>query len=88
MAITRVEQSRPVTTYPRRECTDQEVDAYYKELRALTRNPITRSEPIFDRRPGSRTLRYFRFAEDKIAIFEYDPAEDSIYVLACREFIG
>lgn len=88
MAITRVEQSRQVTSYLRRECTDQEVDAYYDELKALTRSPITRSEPIFDRRIGSRMLRRFRFGADRIAIFEYDPAEDFIHVLTCREFIG
>lgn len=72
-----------VVWFIKHRCNRDEVDAFYRQLEALRREPIRNSEAIAEPRLSRYMLRFFRFTTS-LAVFHYDAAKDRIRVLECR----
>jgi len=79
----KVELRREVVRYVRHQCSLGERTEFFEQLERIKLDPITNSEATVDLELSRYILRFFRFGQ-KIAVFQFDPANDRVVIRLCR----
>lgn len=69
----------------RNACTDAEIDDFYRQLGKMAEDVFGHSEGHNDPTLSRHCLHRFRFADNWIAIFHFDPSTEKARVLDCRK---